>query len=115
MGCTNANYTFTGDLTITGVNFDDVSNNAPSQFAGLLTVTRVADMFTGFPGVCTPVNLRQAQAAFNGFMNISRIGSADAIVLGEELHFQFSLGSMNTVLGTITGPEVIGGHFSCNY
>ena len=48
-------------------------------------------------------------------MNISRIGSADAFVLGEELHFQFSLGSMNTVLGTITGPEVTVGTFSCTY
>jgi lysyl endopeptidase len=115
MGCVNATHTFAGSLTINGINFDDVSSNAPSQFAGTLTVSRVANMFAGYPGVCTPVNLREAQVPFTGFMNISRIGSADATVLGEELHFQFSLGSMNTVLGTITGPEVIGGNFSCNY
>ena len=114
-GCTNTTYTYVGDLRIDGVDFDDVSSHAPSQFAGTLTVSNVADMFAGFPGTCVPVDLRQVQAPFNGFMNISRIGSATAFVLGEELDFQFSLGSLNTVLGTITGPEVIGGHFSCNY
>ncbi|MCM2327029.1 MAG: hypothetical protein NDI88_03995 [Lysobacter sp.] len=115
MGCVNASYTFTGSLRIDGINFDAASNNAPSQFAGTLTVSNVSDMFTGFPGTCLPANPRVVQAPFNGFMNISRIGSADAFVLGEELHFQFSLGSMNTVLGTITGPEVTGGTFSCTY
>lgn len=115
MGCANPTYTFVGDISIDGLDFDYVANHTPSQFAGLLTVSNVSDMFGGFPGTCTPVNPGQAVAAFNGFMNISRIGSADAFVMGEELHFDFSLGSMNTVLGTITGPEVKGGHFSCNY
>ncbi len=115
LGCANSTYTFVGDLSIDGVDFDFVANHAPSQFAGLLTVSNVSNIFGGFPGTCTPVNPGPAVAAFNGFMNISRIGSADAFVINEELHFDFSLGSMNTVLGTITGPEVIGGRFSCTY
>ena len=114
-GCANTTYTFVGSLRIDGINFDDASRNAPSQFAGTLRVSNVSDIFMGFPGTCTPFDPHEVQAPFTGFMNISRIGSADAFVLGEELHFQFSLGSMNTVLGTITGPEVTVGTFSCTY
>lgn len=106
--CTN-NWTFNGGFTVVGIDFEKTGS-----FTGDVTLGNMADEFQGAPGFCSPVNLRPAGGVFNGSMNLSRIGGGPFEVFKEPVSLQFSVGSLNTVLGTIAGNGITG-KFSCQY
>lgn len=109
-GCSNENWTFNGSVTVVGVDFERTG-----AFTGDVTVTNITDTFQGAPNACSPTNLRSPPATiFNGAMNLSRIGGGTVNLLDETVSLQFSVGSLNTVLGTIAGSGMTG-RFSCTY
>lgn len=108
-------YTASGNFTTTGVDY-----NAQGAFAGNLELTGEPSVFFGAHADGSPACNQQGTLqpdggiAFNGFMNVSRIGQADFLI-GDffAAHAQFSVGT-STVLGTITG-QYVSGQFSCTY
>lgn len=93
---------------------DGVDYNRQGAFAG---IARFALPNVFVDRTCYQQGTIDAATAFNGSMDLSRIGQADFIApygdFAVAVHAQFSVGT-STVLGTLTGPGV-SGRFSCTF
>lgn len=100
-----------GAFTTQGVNYEQ-----QGVFAGQLRLT-LPNVYFNADGCSQDGTYFPDATAFNGFMNLSRIGQADFTVhygdFNVPIHTQFSVGT-STVLGTLSGDGVTG-RFSCSY
>jgi hypothetical protein len=99
----------TGNLTITGVNINQLG-----PFVGNLSLTGVAQIDSVGNTCLRTGSTDEANIPFAGAMDLSRSGHADFALFGVlQIHAAFSVGT--SVQGTLTDEFGGGGQYSCSY